>query len=68
MKFGTRFFRVFLSIFLLFAVPVTFLTAQIWGSGSSLRFYGNGVGDIDRVKIRIDDPAPALSLAGIIIG
>ena len=25
--------------------------------GSSLRFYGHGVGDIDRVKIRIDDPA-----------
>ena len=27
------------------------------GPGSSLRFHGNGVGDIDRVKIRIDDPA-----------
>ncbi len=25
-------------------------------SGSSLRFYGNGVNDIDRVKIPIDDP------------
>lgn len=25
--------------------------------GQSLRFYGNGVNDIDRVKIRIDDPA-----------
>jgi hypothetical protein len=24
--------------------------------GYSLRFYGNGTGDIDRVKIRIDDP------------
>ena len=27
---------------------------------SSLRFYGNGVNDIDRVKIRIDDPATTL--------
>lgn len=26
----------------------------------SLRFFGNGVGDIDRVKIRIDDPTNAL--------
>jgi hypothetical protein len=25
----------------------------------SLRFYGNGTGDIDRVKIRVDDPANA---------
>jgi hypothetical protein len=29
-------------------------------AASSLRFFGNGVGDIDRVKIRIDDPATAL--------
>ena len=28
--------------------------------GTSLRFYGNGVGDIDRVKIRIDNPGNAL--------
>lgn len=27
---------------------------------TSLRFFGNGVGDIDRVKIRIDDPANSL--------
>ncbi len=27
--------------------------------GASLRFHGNGVNDIDRVKIRIDDPANA---------
>ncbi|MCA9664666.1 MAG: LamG domain-containing protein, partial [Myxococcales bacterium] len=26
---------------------------------TSLRFYGNGTGDIDRVKIRIDDPSNA---------
>lgn len=30
-------------------------TAQ---TGTSLRFFGNGVGDIDRVKIRIDEPGP----------
>ncbi len=29
------------------------------GGGFSLRFHGNGVNDIDRVKIRIDDPATA---------
>jgi hypothetical protein len=28
--------------------------------GLSLRFYGNGVDDIDRVKIRVDDPATSL--------
>ncbi len=35
-------------------------TAQATSAGAaeySLRFYGHGVGDIDRVKIRIDDPA-----------
>lgn len=31
-----------------------------WAGGSSLRFFGNGVDDIDRVKIRIDDPATVL--------
>ncbi len=30
-------------------------------SGYSLRFYGNGVGDIDRVKIPIDAPPPDAS-------
>jgi hypothetical protein len=29
-------------------------------AGASLRFHGHGVGDIDRVKIRIDDPATGL--------
>ncbi len=37
------------------------------GAGSSLRFFGNGVGDIDRVKIRIDEvgsdlPGPAIDV------
>ncbi|MDW8111679.1 MAG: LamG-like jellyroll fold domain-containing protein, partial [Candidatus Bipolaricaulota bacterium] len=27
------------------------------GQGYSLRFFGNGVNDIDRVKIRVDDPS-----------
>ena len=27
------------------------------GHAASLRFFGNGEGDIDRVKIRIDDPS-----------
>ena len=27
------------------------------GGGFSLRFFGNGVDDIDRIKIRLDDPA-----------
>jgi glucose/arabinose dehydrogenase len=29
-------------------------------SGYSLRFHGNGTGDIDRVKIRVDDPSNSL--------
>ncbi len=28
-------------------------------AATSLRFFGNGVNDIDRVKIRIDEPATA---------
>jgi len=31
--------------------------AQAGGAGYALRFHGNGSNDIDRVKIRIDDPA-----------
>jgi hypothetical protein len=30
------------------------------GTGFALRFFGNGVNDIDRVKIQIDDPANGL--------
>jgi len=33
---------------------------QAGGAGYALRFHGNGVDDIDRVKIRIDDPSSAL--------
>jgi len=32
---------------------------QTSGAGYALRFFGNGVNDIDRVKIQIDDPANA---------
>ena len=39
------------------AVAASFGSAA---GASSLRFFGNGTGDIDRVKIRIDDPADAL--------
>jgi len=35
--------------------------SPVWNppGGFSLRFYGNGYGDIDRVKVRIDPPVPA---------
>jgi len=34
--------------------------AQALDSGDALRFHGNGVNDIDRVKIRVDDPTTSL--------
>lgn len=34
------------------------------GSSGSLRFYGNGTNDIDRVKIRLDNPARAVDVGG----
>jgi hypothetical protein len=33
--------------------------AEPASTGYALRFYGNGTGDIDRVKVRIDPPTPA---------
>lgn len=39
-----------------FALQLSAAPPQQSGSGTSLRFYGNGTGDIDRVKIRIDAP------------
>ena len=47
------------SIALVNAVLVTVLLSLglVHAQDFSLRFYGNGVNDIDRVKIRIDDPA-----------
>jgi Concanavalin A-like lectin/glucanases superfamily len=40
-----------------FAVAAVGLLAASAAHANSLRFFGNGVDDIDRVKIRIDDPA-----------
>jgi hypothetical protein len=42
-------------------VQVTPVTPAI-GGGSSLRFRGNGANDIDRVKIRLDDPPRPLDV------
>lgn len=53
--------------FLAFGLVLGFQTAPIVATeaphtaGHALRFYGNGVGDIDRVKIPIDDPTTAAS-------
>jgi hypothetical protein len=44
-------------IFALCAPAVSLPEAQALSSGYSLRFYGHGSGDIDRVKIKIDAPA-----------
>jgi hypothetical protein len=41
-------------------VGVTVMNAPGSGFGYSLRFNGNGTNDIDRVKIRVDDPATSL--------
>ncbi len=43
---------------LFLAALLAALTAQAQGAGTSLRFHGNGVSDIDRVKIQIDEPPP----------
>jgi len=34
------------------------------GGGYSLRFHGNGINDVDRVKIPIDDPARPADVGG----
>lgn len=53
-----RQYRQSRSSHLLRALPVVALLACLGSAqASSLRFYGNGVNDIDRVKIRIDEPA-----------
>ena len=44
---------------LLFAPPAPASPAEPMSSGYALQFYGNGVDDIDRVKVRIDPPVPA---------
>lgn len=40
------------------------LQASPLSAAASLRFFGNGTGDIDRVKIRIDGPARPVDVAG----
>jgi len=46
---------------ILFAFYDDAALSPVWipPGGFSLRFYGNGYGDLDRVKIRIDPPVPA---------
>ncbi len=46
---------------ILFAFYDDAALSPVWNppGGFSLRFYGNGYGDLDRVKIRIDPPVPA---------
>ncbi|MBI5302390.1 MAG: LamG domain-containing protein [Chloroflexi bacterium] len=52
---GSRFLLAGLAFLgLLILVP----TIQAQSAGYSLRFYGHGVGDIDRIKIRIDPQVP----------
>ena len=46
------------SYFSLFAIAALLLySGPLWSAGYSLRFFGNGTNDIDRVKIKIDNPA-----------
>ena len=47
------------SLLLVFMALVIHSSAG-WSAAQSLRFYGNGANDIDRVKIRIDDPSNEL--------
>jgi hypothetical protein len=48
---------LFFPIVIILIVNIQWATALLaQGTGSSLRFFGNGVNDIDRVKIAIDDP------------
>ncbi len=49
--------RRFACLLALAAVLALALPSARGATGGALRFYGNGVNDIDRVKIRIDDPA-----------
>jgi hypothetical protein len=41
----------------IFTLVVVLSTAHAQGKDYALRFYGNGANNIDRVKIRLDDPA-----------
>ncbi|MCI0442261.1 LamG domain-containing protein, partial [bacterium] len=45
--------------FLLTFIATIMTVSPLWAGGSSLRFFGNGTGDIDRVKIQISPQVPA---------
>jgi uncharacterized repeat protein (TIGR01451 family) len=48
------------AVHILFILLTTItLVTPLWAAGSSLRFFGNGTGDIDRVKIQISPQVPA---------
>lgn len=59
-----RFFFLFAITLLLLTVSVQAHPALPEGNGYSLRFYGNGEGDIDRVKIKLDAPARPIDVGG----
>lgn len=57
--------------FILLTLALLFLTTSVQaqpatprGNGYSLRFYGNGYGDIDRVKIKLDEPHRPIDVSG----
>jgi len=51
---------------MLYRYYVGSLLTPVWNppGGFSLRFYGNGYGDLDRVKIRLDAPARPVDVGG----
>lgn len=53
--------RIAHGVVIIISLCLTTLGTHAQGSGYSLRFLGSGVGDIDRVKIQIDDPANSAS-------
>jgi hypothetical protein len=56
------------SVCLVATVAVLAALAPAAVAAGSLRFHGNGAGDIDRVKIRVDDPATALADSPVDVG
>ena len=51
-------------ILLIAALTLYVPEAHTQGTGYSLRFYGHGTGDIDRVKIKIDAPSVPVDVGG----
>jgi hypothetical protein len=57
--------KIFVILLLFSFLGLSYPTqAESQASGFSLRFYGNGVNDIDRVKIKIDNPAVPADIGG----